>query len=81
MRMIRSLCPRALVKKLPGRVATDIPRVNDAKLCQAGSLHGKLIFRRANITTSWGGSSAGRASRSQCEGREFEPPPLHQIFL
>lgn len=26
----------------------------------------------------WGGSSAGRASRSQCEGREFDPPPLHQ---
>ena len=25
----------------------------------------------------WGGSSAGRASRSQCEGREFDPPPLH----
>jgi chorismate mutase-like protein len=28
---------------------------------------------------TWGGSSAGRASRSQCEGREFDPPPLHQI--
>src|SRR5690348_8425895 len=28
-----------------------------------------------------GGSSAGRASRSQCEGREFDPPPLHQVFL
>src|SRR5690242_9128115 len=28
-----------------------------------------------------GGSSAGRASRSQCEGREFDPPPLHQIPL
>ena len=27
----------------------------------------------------WGGSSAGRASRSQCEGREFDPPPLHQF--
>jgi hypothetical protein len=40
--------------------------------------HGKLIFRHANIATTWGGSSAGRASRSQCEGREFEPPPLHQ---
>src|SRR3954464_15192756 len=24
-----------------------------------------------------GGSSAGRASRSQCEGRELDPPPLH----
>ena len=27
---------------------------------------------------SWGRSSAGRASRSQCEGREFDPPRLHQ---
>src|SRR5688572_14547280 len=26
----------------------------------------------------WGRSSAGRASRSQCEGREFDPPRLHQ---
>ena len=30
------------------------------------------------IAASWGGSSAGRASRSQCEGREFDPLPLHQ---
>ena len=26
-----------------------------------------------------GGSSVGRASRSQCEGREFDPPPLHSL--
>ncbi len=26
-----------------------------------------------------GRSSAGRASRSQCEGREFDPPRLHQL--
>src|SRR5437870_4717055 len=32
----------------------------------------------AKITTTWGCSSAGRASRSQCEGREFDPPQLHQ---
>ena len=30
-------------------------------------------------TQVWGRSSDGRASRSQCEGREFEPPRLHQI--
>jgi chorismate mutase-like protein len=29
----------------------------------------------------WGGSSVGRASRSQCEGRGFDPLPLHQFFL
>jgi hypothetical protein len=28
-------------------------------------------------STVWGGSSAGRALRSQCRGREFDPPPLH----
>ena len=27
-----------------------------------------------------GRSSAGRASRSQCEGREFDPPPLHHYL-
>ena len=32
----------------------------------------------AKITATWGCSSAGRASRSQCEGREFDPPQLHQ---
>jgi integrase len=31
----------------------------------------------AKLSALWGGSSAGRASRSQCEGREFDPPPLH----
>ncbi len=25
----------------------------------------------------WGGSSVGRALRSQCRGREFDSPPLH----
>ena len=30
--------------------------------------------------TPWGRSSAGRASRSQCEGREFDPPRLHHIL-
>ena len=30
---------------------------------------------------TWGGSSAGRASRSQCEGREFDPPPLHHSLI
>ena len=28
---------------------------------------------------SWGRSSAGRASRSQCEGRGFDPLRLHQV--
>ena len=32
-----------------------------------------------HISSLWGRSSAGRASRSQCEGREFDPPRLHQI--
>src|SRR5690606_4410307 len=28
-----------------------------------------------------GSSSAGRASRSQCEGREFDPPLLHHTDI
>src|SRR5258706_10708166 len=35
----------------------------------------------AKITfISWGRSSAGRAPRSQCGGREFDPPRLHHQF-
>ena len=41
---------------------------------------GGFMFKKTP-PTSWGGSSAGRASRSQCEGREFDPPPLHQYYL
>ena len=33
-----------------------------------------------NLRRFWGRSSAGRASRSQCEGQEFDPPRLHQVF-
>jgi hypothetical protein len=29
----------------------------------------------------WAGSSAGRASRSQCEGRGFDPHPVHYLIL
>src|SRR5215469_13104320 len=29
--------------------------------------------------TRWGRSSAGRASRSQCEGQGFDPPRLHHL--
>ena len=31
--------------------------------------------------TIWGRSSAGRALRSQCRGREFDPPRLHHYIL
>src|SRR6266571_3363125 len=30
---------------------------------------------------AWGGSSVGRASRSQCEGRGFDSLPLHHFPL
>ncbi len=30
------------------------------------------------VCRTWGRSSAGRASRSQCEGQGFDPPRLHQ---
>ena len=41
---------------------------------------GREAEARVESPSPWGGSSAGRASRSQCEGREFDPPPLHQEF-
>jgi hypothetical protein len=50
----------------PARLRSDAGRV------------GKTRNRCARIAGPWGGSSAGRASRSQCEGREFDPHPLHQ---
>src|ERR1700716_3281105 len=40
----------------------------------------RMAERDARIARlAWGGSSAGRASRSQCEGRGFDPLPLHQL--
>ena len=52
------------------------------KLCAlSGSRINNCAFLRPPISLelrpSWGGSSAGRALRSQCRGREFDPPPLH----
>jgi len=49
------------------------------------SRHGKLTLREKNTPPifgglMWGGSSVGRASRSQCEGRGFDPLPLHQFI-
>src|ERR1700740_2855272 len=38
---------------------------------------GRPLSHGLKCRLAWGGSSAGRASRSQCEGREFDPPPLH----
>ena len=59
---------------------------NSSKLCVAPyglTEKGRInIFRLPNQRAAklWGRSSAGRASRSQCEGQEFDPPRLHQIF-
>lgn len=38
-----------------------------------------LVLKALAVRTVWGCSSAGRASRSQCEGQGFDPPHLHQI--
>ena len=49
------------------------------------SCAGQFVRRRAAYRLKYaalrGGSSAGRASRSQCEGREFDPPPLHHLRI
>ena len=45
------------------------------------SLSGWTRYRvGARIDSIWGGSSVGRALRSQCRGREFESPSLHWVF-
>ena len=54
-----------------GILSTCLDVLYNARLPRTGGLS-------ACETAKWGGSSAGRASRSQCEGREFDPPPLHQ---
>ena len=44
--------------------------------CFSGRFFGILIFQ----FWTWGGSSVGRAPRSQRGGREFESPPLHHFL-
>ena len=40
-----------------------------------GLTRGKVVD--TDRRSLWGGSSVGRALRSQCRGREFDSPPLH----
>ena len=44
------------------------------------TIEGTVVVFQGGFGPPWGRSSAGRASRSQCEGREFDPPRLHQFF-
>ena len=50
---------------------------------QPGQRHLKLAVshssreRNSRLTKAWGGSSVGRALRSQCRGRGFDSLPLH----
>ena len=44
----------------------------------AGTLFAFRGTKTCYSSELWGRSSAGRASRSQCEGQEFDPPHLHQ---
>ena len=41
---------------------------------------GTAAWSHYGLRMSWGRSSAGRARRSQCRGREFDPPRLHSDF-
>jgi hypothetical protein len=41
---------------------------------------GRAVVHARIAARAWGGSSVGRASRSQCEGRGFDPLPLHHIL-
>jgi hypothetical protein len=54
-------------------VASNGANVRKALPFRAGSHYNARSFRAD--------SSAGRALRSQCRGREFDPPSVHQEFL
>ena len=55
-----------------GDAADQLPMKGQAANLIAG-VEARLLLELKN----WGGSSAGRALRSQCRGREFDPHPLH----
>jgi len=58
-----------------GRRCGDCPAAGNRR-----TLRPLFSAGRFSAGTPWGRSSAGRASRSQCEGREFDPPRLHHFI-
>ena len=57
----------------PPAARTPLGEAERLDCCRAG----QSVTIRA---LAWGGSSVGRAPRSQCGGRGFDPLPLHQTF-
>src|SRR6266481_256400 len=69
------------VRKVRTRRAIPPKRVDPRQERRLTANNAITIVRRAprkGPQTRWGRSSAGRASRSQCEGQGFDPPRLHQ---
>src|SRR6266481_396677 len=72
------------VRKVRTRRAIPPKRVDPRQERRLTANNAITIVRRAprkGPQTRWGRSSAGRASRSQCEGQGFDPPRLHQFTL
>src|SRR5882757_800357 len=70
------------VRKVRTRRAIPPKRVDPRQERRLTANNAITIVRRAprkGPQTRWGRSSAGRASRSQCEGQGFDPPRLHQF--
>ena len=66
-----------LIDQIPAEAdSAEFRRAHDLPLLRLTPYPARGIMRGSQ--DPWGGSSAGRASRSQCEGREFDPPPVHQ---
>ena len=64
-------------RRTPGR-PTAIARHAQGQPATAGRRRDERPEMSVIVMGCWGCSSAGRASRSQCEGQEFDPPHLHQ---
>lgn len=60
----------------PQTIGPRPSRTPDPNLARSFAFRGRSLQSRA----SWGGSSVGRASRSQRGGRGFKSLPLHQVI-
>src|SRR5262249_45810213 len=66
-----------MLRRVGNARAVVVLGVEPGGIASGHGVSGGCRWRGYNAGLPWGRSSAGRASRSQCEGREFDPPRLH----
>lgn len=71
----RQCIPTGIAWRCSG--AFSLGRYRKDGIFMEASCQNKKIKAELFSSTVWGSSSAGRALRSQCRGREFDPPLLH----